>query len=259
VAAAASPALPACPTLTRCGWPYARPSQLALAAAPPGERAWTEPAAGLAGPAGQARDPQPGPHTGQTGGLSPSGGPSQCGQHCHARWERGHHRGGHRPGPQPQQAQAQAHQRQHRHVGTATRRRGAAPARSTIGVPSGGAHATDGTPAILGPLVGVTPPGPGVMAIGWAATRPGGLAATECRAGPARPACGPLPPPAVVHPETRTTTVPSSAPTRRDRARAGQAVIASSRHGSSAAPFDAPPAGQVPPCVLCRPASSAWC
>jgi hypothetical protein len=93
------------------------------AAAPPEERAWTEPAADPADPTGQAPDPQPGPHAGRIGGLPPSGGPSQRGQHCQARCERGH-----RPGPQPQQAQAQAHQRQHRHAGTAT------------GSPSGGAQ-----------------------------------------------------------------------------------------------------------------------
>jgi hypothetical protein len=214
------------------------PSQLAPAAAPPRERAWTEPAAGLAGPTGQARDPQPGPHTGQIGELSPPGGPSQRRQHCQARCERGHHRGGHRPGPQPQQAQAQAHQRQHRHAGTATRGRNAAPTRLTTGPPSGGAHdAKDEAPAIPGPLPCLTLPGPGVPAIGWATTRPGGLAVTEGRTGPARSARGPLPPPAVVHPATRTAIAPSNAPTRRDRARAGQDVIAPSRHGSTATPF----------------------
>jgi hypothetical protein len=82
----------------------------------------------------------------------------------------------------------------------------------------------------------LTLPGPGVPAIRWA-TRPGGLAAIECRAGPARSARGPLPPPVVVHPATRTATAPSNAPTRRDRARAGQAVIAPSWHGSSATPL----------------------
>jgi hypothetical protein len=40
-----------------------------------------------------------------------------------------------------------------------------------------------------------------------------------------------------VHPATRTATAPSSTPARRDRARAGQAVIASSRHGSTAIPL----------------------
>jgi len=143
----------------------ARPGQLVPAAAPPGERALTEPAAGLAGPTGQASDPQRGPHTGQIGELSPSGGPSQRGQHCQARWEGGHHR----PGPQPQQAQAQAHQRQHRHAGTATRRRDAAPTWFTTGAPSGGAHAKTESPAILGPLPGLTPPGgPGPAGL-WAA------------------------------------------------------------------------------------------
>src|SRR5262249_24327926 len=84
-----------------------------------------------------------------------------------------------------------------------------------------------------GPLPCLTLPGPGVPAIRWATTRPGGLAATECRAGPAR---GPLSPPAV-HPATRTATAPSNAPTGHDRARAGQAVIAPSPHGSSATPL----------------------
>ena len=155
-------------------------------AAPPEERAWTEPAADLAGPTGHARDAQPGPHTGRTGALSPSSGPSQRGQHCQARCEHGdHHCGGHRPGLHPQQAQAQAHQRQHRHAGTATRRRDAAPARFTIGSPSGGAHcARDEAPAIPGPLPCLTLPGAGVPAIRWAKTRPGGLAATGVPGGP---------------------------------------------------------------------------
>jgi hypothetical protein len=202
------------------------PGQLASAAAPPGKRTRAEPAAGLAGPTGQAPDPQPGPHTGQIGELSPPGGPSQRGQHCQARCERGRQCGGHRPGPQPQQAQAQSHQRQHRHAGTA-RIPGAAPARDTTGSPGGGAHdAKDEARAIPGTLRCLPLRGRAVPAIRWATTRPGGLAATECRAGPGRSARGPLPAPAVVHPATRTATAPSKAPARRDRAQAGQAVIA---------------------------------
>jgi hypothetical protein len=149
--------------------------------------------------------------------------------------------------PQPQQDQAQAHQ-QHRHTGTATRRPDAAPALFTAGSPSGGAHA-QGEASAIRPLPCLTLLGRVVPAIRRATTRPRGLAATECRTGPARPARGTLPPPAVVHPATRTAAAASKTPTRRDRARAGQAVIASSRHGSSANPLDAPPPGQVPPYV----------
>ena len=237
-----------------------RPDQPAPAAAPPGERAWTEPAADLAGPTGQAGDAQPGPHAGRIGELSPSSGPSQRGQHCQARCERGghHHCGAHRPGLQPQQAQAQAHQWQHRQAGTATRRRDAAPARFTHGPPSGGAHgARDEAPAIPGPLPCLTLPGTGVPAIRWAKTRPGGLNGDRVPGGPARSAHGPLPPPAAVHPATRTAIAPSNAPARRDRGRACQAVIASSRHGSSATPLTHRRRDRFPPGVRSRPASLA--
>jgi len=207
------------------------PGQLAPATAPPGARPWTAPAADPARSTGQAPDPQPGTHAGQIGELSPSGGPSQRGQHGQARWERGHHRGGHRPVPQPQQAQAQPHQRQHRHDGSATRGRDTVPARPTTGSPTGGAHCANGeAPAIFGLLPCVTLPAPGVPAVRWATIRPRGLAATECRAGPAGPARGVLAPPAAVHPAIRTTTVPSNAPASRDRAWAGEAVIAPSWH-----------------------------
>jgi hypothetical protein len=240
-----------------------RPGQLAPTAAPPGERAWTEPAADLAGPTGQACDAQPAPHIGRPGALSRSGGPSQCGQHCQARCEwGGHHRGGHRPGPQPQQAEAQAHQRQHRHAGAATRGRDAVavPARLTIGSPSGGAHcAGDEAPAVLGPLPCLARPCAGVPAVRWAKTRPRGLAATECRAAPARLARGPLPPPTAVHPATRTAIAPSNAPARRDRARACQAVIAPSRHRSSATPLTHHRRDRFPLIVRRRPPSPAWC
>ena len=111
--------------LPQASVPCVPPGQLAPAAAPPGERAWTEPEADLAepspgasGPTGQANDPQPGLHAGGIAELSPPGGASGCGQHCQARCERG----GHRAGPQPQQAQAHAHQRQHKHASPATRR-----------------------------------------------------------------------------------------------------------------------------------------
>ena len=214
-----------------------------------------EPAADLAGPTGQAPDAQPGPHAGQIGELSPSGGPSQRGQHCQARCEcGGHHRGGHWPGRQPQQAQAQEHQRQN-NFGTATRGRDAAPARDARS-PSGGAHNASGqAPAIPGPVPCLTPPGPGVLAVGWAKTRPGGLAATECRAVPARSACGPPSPPAA-HPATRTAIAPSSAPAGRDRARTCQPVIAPSRYGSSAASLTHRRRDRFPPGVGRRPASS---
>ena len=238
------------------------PRQLAPAATPPGERAWTEPSADLArpspgacGPTGQASDPQPSPHDGGIGELSPRGGPSQRGQHCQATCERGSHR----PGLQLQQAQAQAHQRQHRHAG-ATRRRDAAPTRCVIGSPSGGAHgAGDQARPVPDPLPCLTLPGPGVVAVGWAKTRPGGLAETECRAGPARSARAPLPPPAAVHPATRTATAPSSAPACRDRARKCETVIAPSRHGSGGIPLTHLGRNRFPPGVRNRPASLAWC
>jgi hypothetical protein len=232
-----------------------RPGQPAPAAAPRGERAWTEPAADLADPTGQARDAQPGPHPGRIGELSQSGGPSQRGQHCQARCECG----GHRPALQPRKAQAQAHQ-QHRHAGAATRRRDAAPARFTPGPPSGGAQfARDEARAIPGPLPCLTLPGPGVPAIRWAKTRPGGLAATESQAAPSRSARGSLPPPAAVHPAARTAIAPSNAPARRDRARTCQPVIAPSRHGSSATPLTHRRRDRFPPGVRSRPASLAWC
>jgi len=243
------------------GQPVVRAAWSARAGrAPPGERAWTEPAADPTGPTGQARDPQPGPHAGQIGELSPPSGPGQRRQHCQAKCERSHQRGGHRPGPQPQQAQAQAHQRQHGHAGTAARRRGAAPTRPTIGSPSGGAHdANDEAPAMLGPLPCLTLPGPGAPAIRWATARPPALAATECRAGPARSARGVLPPPAAVQPTMRTAIAPSNAPARRDRAPTGQSVIAPSRHGSSASPLTHRGQDRFPPGVRSRPASLAWC
>jgi hypothetical protein len=202
----------------------------------PEERAWTEPAADLAepspgacGPTGQATDPQPGPHAGGSAELSPPGGPSRCGQHCQARCERG----GHRLGPQPQQAQAHAHQRQQKHASTGTRRRDAAPAWFTTGSPTGGAHgARDEALAVPGPLPCLPLPGLGVVTIRWK-TRPGGLAATECRARLAR---GVLPPPAV-HPATRTAIAPNSAPARRDRAQTCEAVILPSLHGSGGIPL----------------------
>jgi hypothetical protein len=248
--------------------PAVRPGQLAPAAAPPGERAWTEPAADLAGPSpgvcgpiGQACDPQPGPHVGGIGELSQPGGPSQRGQHCQARCERGHHRGGHRLGPQPQQAQAQAHQRQHRHAGTATRRRDAAPARFATGSPSGGAHcARDQACPILDSLPCLTLARAGVLVARWAKLCPEELAAAAPWAGPARSARRPLPPPAAVHPATRTATAPSSAPARRDRARTCEVVIAPSRHGSggihlthrSRDRFHRRSRASTAPAVLCR-------
>src|SRR5690349_11788193 len=62
-----------------------------------------------------------------------------------------------------------------------------------------------------GPLPCLPLPGLGVVTIRWK-TRPGGLAATECRASPARSAPAPLPPPAGVHPAMRTAIAPTARP-----------------------------------------------
>jgi len=93
----------------------------------------------------------------------------------------------------------------------------------------------------------------------WRSGAGRGLTAAKCRAGSARPARSPLPPPRAVHPATRTATAPSSAPARRDRARACEAVIAPSWHGSGGIPLTHPGPGRFPPGVRRRSASSAWC
>jgi hypothetical protein len=199
---------------------------------PPGKRP---------GPAGQAREVQPGPQATGTGELPSPGGPSQREQHCHARRERGDHPGGHRP--QPQHAQAQAHPRQHGHTGTAFGEPDAAPAPDTTGRAAAGAHGTsDEARATPRPALPVPP-------ARWAKLWSEGLAAA---CAPARPARAPLPPPAAVHPAARTATAASSAPARSDRARTCQVVIAPSRHGSGGIPLTHPGRDRFPPGVRSR-------
>jgi len=189
-----------------------------------------DPAAALAGqgaaarrPAGQASDLQPGQQSDGIRAAPSPGGHCQLAQHCHARGDRGDHRGGQRPGPQPQQTQAHAHQLQHAHTGVARR---------ATGWPGEYAHrGMDAGRAIMDPLPCLTLLGP-VVAAAWWATRLEGLAAAVSWAPAAWPARGPLPAHAVVYPMTRTATAPSSAPARPDRARTCEVVVAPSRHGS---------------------------
>lgn len=177
----------------------------------------------------QARPLQPGPQPGGRCELPQPGGRRQREQHSQARCGRDRHRGAHQPGPQPQQAQAQPHQRQHRHIGTATGERDAAPAEYTTGWPTGCAHCDRGvTHPILAPPPCLKPPCPVVPAARWATMWPEGLAATASLAAPVRSARGPLPPPAAVHPVTRTAIAPSSAPARPVRTRTCELVIAPS-------------------------------